>query len=506
MRGVPHEGWELFAYPIMPDGSVLLIFQNASVAEASGEEGRTVFYRFLRYNENGTLVDKRQTSLTDGALHTAYYDANAHLHLVFQPSGSDDTCMLDLDDAEQPQPVYTLGENISRVITDAQGNILVGREYSWAPKAASGLISLCNECGAKLFNLHSENYRCANLVLDSEDTLWGITEPILSLDKIVTADLSIEPEHIPFPLSGVSALAISKDGSHMFCACDAAPGKSRFFMLTRIDDQYGDPVEVWPPLEIQQGRRTYGMCTTAKDKIVFNIDGVLFLYRLEDERCDTLEDLGRIRIKKRTPDHGQYYSITLDPVARVTESSLARYVKPILLDMQEMAEESLTIAFSEARGSDAVSFIQAARNNENYHLEIAIYNAAPDRPRYRIYALLDADFETVYAAFKTVLVDAACPDLTEWVDYTDVALGTNKKNQKPSAVPEAKPQLPLDSPIDALNLSVRSHNRLVAAGIQTIGQLVSCSVEELAQVPRLGKRGLAEVLDALTEQGYELRQ
>jgi hypothetical protein len=71
---------------------------------------------------------------------------------------------------------------------------------------------------------------------------------------------------------------------------------------------------------------------------------------------------------------------------------------------------------------------------------------------------------------------------------------------------DEQPQLPLASPIDALNLSVRSHNRLVAAGIQTIGQLVSCSVEELAQVPRLGKRGLAEVLDALAKQGYELRQ
>jgi hypothetical protein len=504
MRGVPRDGWELFAYPILPDGSILLIFQNNSVAKAGGEEGRTAFYRFLRYDENGTLVDKRQTCLTNGALHTAYYGADGHLHLVFQLSDSGDTCMLDLDDAEKPQPVYTLGENISRVITDAQGNILVGRDYSWSPEGASGLISLCNERGAKLFNLHSENYRCAELVLDSEDTLWGITEPILSLDKIVTADLSIEPEHIPFPLSGVSALAISKDGSHMFGECQAVPGKSRFFVLTRRAERYGHPVEVWPPLEIQQDCRTYGMCATAKDKIVFNIDGVLFLYRLENKRCDTLEDLGRIRIKKRTPNHGQYYSITLDPDARETESSLAHFVKPILLDMQELANESLTIAFSEARSSDAVSFIQAARNDDNYHLEIAVYNAAPDQPRYRIYALLDADFDTVYAAFKTVLVDAACPDLTEWVDYTDVAFGKNKKSQKPSASPEAKPQLPLDSPLEALNLSVRSHNRLAAAGIQTIGQLVSCSVEELAQVPRLGKRGLAEVLDALAKQGYEL--
>jgi hypothetical protein len=499
---VPHEGWELFSYPIMPDGSVLLIFQNASEVDGNDNENSSCYYRFLRYDEDGTIIDKRQTKLVGGSLNTAYYDANGHLHLVFQLFDDDEVCMFDMDDTTEPEDVCSLGYDISRIITDSEGNVFVGRDYSCYPEDVSGLISIYGANGTEKIESHFKNYRCSELVLDDDENVWCLTEPITSLYKVAAKNMPLQPENVAFPLSCVLALAISKNGSRMFCECKAMPDRSRFFMLTKKSGQYAEPMELRPPLIIQERCHTYGMCATSKDRILFNVDGVLFLFRLEDERCNTLKDLGRIRIKKRTENRGQHYGIKIDPSASVSDSSLAYYVEPILLDMYDMPGESLTIAFSEARKSDAISFIQVARNGTNYHLEIAVCDADIDCP-YRIYALLDADFDTVFSAFKTVIVESGCPDFTKWVDYTEIAFGRVKSS---SNAHEERQQILPDSPIEVLDLSVRGHNRLVAHGIMTVGQLINCPISELKQIKGLGKKCLSEIRSALSKYGYELRQ
>jgi DNA-directed RNA polymerase alpha subunit len=65
-------------------------------------------------------------------------------------------------------------------------------------------------------------------------------------------------------------------------------------------------------------------------------------------------------------------------------------------------------------------------------------------------------------------------------------------------------QMPLDSPIEVLDLSVRSHNRLIAHGILTVGQLINCPISELKQIKGLGKKCLSEIRSALSKYGFEL--
>jgi hypothetical protein len=160
---VPHEGWELFSYPIMPDGSVLLIFQNASEVDGNDNENSSCYYRFLRYDEDGTIIDKRQTKLVGGSLNTAYYDANGHLHLVFQLFDDDEVCMFDMDDTTEPEDVCSLGYDISRIITDSEGNVFVGRDYSCYPEDVSGLISIYGANGTEKLRAISKTIVVRNL-------------------------------------------------------------------------------------------------------------------------------------------------------------------------------------------------------------------------------------------------------------------------------------------------------------------------------------------------------
>lgn len=63
----------------------------------------------------------------------------------------------------------------------------------------------------------------------------------------------------------------------------------------------------------------------------------------------------------------------------------------------------------------------------------------------------------------------------------------------------------LDMSIDELDLSVRSYNCLKRAGINTIGELVSRSAEEMMKVRNLGRKSLDEVEEKLARFGLSLK-
>lgn len=60
-------------------------------------------------------------------------------------------------------------------------------------------------------------------------------------------------------------------------------------------------------------------------------------------------------------------------------------------------------------------------------------------------------------------------------------------------------------PIEELELGVRSYNCLKRVGIETIGDLVSKSENELSAIPNFGKKSIEEVKDALATHGLNLR-
>jgi DNA-directed RNA polymerase subunit alpha len=64
----------------------------------------------------------------------------------------------------------------------------------------------------------------------------------------------------------------------------------------------------------------------------------------------------------------------------------------------------------------------------------------------------------------------------------------------------------LDTPIEELDLSVRSYNCLKRQGVNTIGQLAECSENDLLNIRNFGAKSIEEVKDKLQQMGLGLKQ
>jgi DNA-directed RNA polymerase subunit alpha len=60
--------------------------------------------------------------------------------------------------------------------------------------------------------------------------------------------------------------------------------------------------------------------------------------------------------------------------------------------------------------------------------------------------------------------------------------------------------------IEELELGVRSYNCLKRAGIQTVGELLLRSENELAAIPNFGSKSIEEVRETLRARGLSLRE
>ena len=90
-------------------------------------------------------------------------------------------------------------------------------------------------------------------------------------------------------------------------------------------------------------------------------------------------------------------------------------------------------------------------------------------------------------------------DLDKWEDITGTGAAEAAPEQQGGAGPME------NFPIEELELGVRSYNCLKRVGIETIGDLVSKSENELAAIPNFGKKSIEEVKETLATHGLNLR-
>ncbi len=430
--GEPIGNWKHTASQVMPDKSILLTFQNSSEYIFANPKESNYYFRFLHFDMDGNFIQMRRMRAKGEIIHDAFYDNQGRFHVVTSPARSFECTMYDVDDKGKRYNGYKLGDNISKAIINSEGKLFIARDYLSTPFWSDKLVSVYDTDGNNILNDIDNGYCCTEIALDEDENILCYTEPITQLYKLTAAeDGTFSISHEDFPLSRVTGITISQDGSHMICGCDAYMRKDRLFVLTRVDGKYADPKELILPVLIQEDCESIMMRSSAKDRMLLAVNGVQYVFKLENNRCDTLEDLGRIRIEKRTEKCGHFYRIVIDADSEASESSFDRYVKPIIEDMRDLPYESLTIEYNKVRKSDSIMFIQVARNGTNYHLEIAVDDSRIDYPN-RIYALPDTDFDTVYETFKTVIVKRGCPDLSEWTDYTETAFKNIEKKKKES--------------------------------------------------------------------------
>jgi DNA-directed RNA polymerase subunit alpha len=92
--------------------------------------------------------------------------------------------------------------------------------------------------------------------------------------------------------------------------------------------------------------------------------------------------------------------------------------------------------------------------------------------------------------------------LALFIGLTDTVDGVEILADKPE---DERSRL-LEMSIDELDLSVRSYNCLKRAGINTIGDLVAKSAEDMMKVRNLGRKSLEEVEEKLTQFGLKLKE
>ncbi|MBT9258989.1 MAG: DNA-directed RNA polymerase subunit alpha [Clostridiales bacterium] len=93
-------------------------------------------------------------------------------------------------------------------------------------------------------------------------------------------------------------------------------------------------------------------------------------------------------------------------------------------------------------------------------------------------------------------------------DHLELFIGLTEKQEAPREQEEEGPrqnQEILSLPIDELELSVRSYNCLKRAGINTIGELVNKTPEDMLKIRNLGKKSLEEVESRLAAFGLKLK-
>ena len=106
---------------------------------------------------------------------------------------------------------------------------------------------------------------------------------------------------------------------------------------------------------------------------------------------------------------------------------------------------------------------------------------------------------------KQSVADAAEILIRQLAIFTDIERieGLSEAAEAETEMPQARGME--NFPIEELELGVRSYNCLKRVGIETIGDLVSKTENELAAIPNFGKKSIEEVKETLATHGLTLR-
>jgi DNA-directed RNA polymerase subunit alpha len=138
-----------------------------------------------------------------------------------------------------------------------------------------------------------------------------------------------------------------------------------------------------------------------------------------------------------------------------------------------------------------------------YDVEAARVGQRTDYDKLRLDVLTDGSIEPREAIGQAaeILIRqlAIFTDLDRIEGFAEVQAGEAGGGEAPAAHGME------NFPIEELELGVRSYNCLKRVGIETIGDLVSKSENELAAIPNFGKKSIEEVKETLATQGLSLR-
>jgi DNA-directed RNA polymerase subunit alpha len=136
-----------------------------------------------------------------------------------------------------------------------------------------------------------------------------------------------------------------------------------------------------------------------------------------------------------------------------------------------------------------------------YDVEAARVGQRTDYDKLRLDVTTDGSIEP-----KDAIGQAARILIEQLAIFTDGEHILSRGGDEPDLPQVDLPSHPMENfPIEELELGVRSYNCLKRVGIETIGDLVSKTENELASIPNFGRKSIEEVKDTLAAQGLTLR-
>jgi DNA-directed RNA polymerase subunit alpha len=140
----------------------------------------------------------------------------------------------------------------------------------------------------------------------------------------------------------------------------------------------------------------------------------------------------------------------------------------------------------------------------SYDVEAARVGQRTDYDKLRLDVTTDGSIsprEAIGQASEILIRQLAIfTDIDKIEGFGEAAAATDGAGQEPSLAHGME-----NFPIEELELGVRSYNCLKRVGIETIGDLVTKTENELAAIPNFGKKSIEEVKETLATHGLTLR-
>ena len=288
------EPWELVAYPIMPNGHILLLFKmkeevyGGPVTDLKAIHSFT-FYRVLEFSvENGKaeIINKYRFKVQDSHVGTVFL----HDGVLSAAVSVDDSekynivQMLPANDDRQ----FTIYRNVETAVMDSNGNIVVAYCKNLRDPARYPVM-VYNSDGDVVAQYHDEQtLACLDVNLDSKERVWFHLHPSGTLDMLNQDTVRVESHKVA--LQGFGAFALSTDRSKLYTAfTEYEGGSSHFVMTTDKDGDYINPMRFMYMPEGKDGSiletkdcKVFGKPSTMKSWVLLNADGVLYLYDIDD--------------------------------------------------------------------------------------------------------------------------------------------------------------------------------------------------------------------------------
>ena len=137
----------------------------------------------------------------------------------------------------------------------------------------------------------------------------------------------------------------------------------------------------------------------------------------------------------------------------------------------------------------------------SYDVEAARVGQRTDYDKLRLDVTTDGSVDP-----REAIGEAAKILIRQLAIFTDIEDATAELPQGDGVAPETQLAHGMENfPIEELELGVRSYNCLKRVGIETIGDLVTKTENELGAIPNFGKKSIEEVKETLGTHGLRLR-